>query len=246
MKEVLIRLGKWSEESLDQLIRRASLIPDPGPRIELISREFLGIPYCGFTLVGGSDTIETFVIDLEEVDCFTFIDYVEAMRISVSYSEFKTNLAKVRYRGGLVAYEGRNHFFLDWIESNSSLVCDVTDKIGQTASRHMAKFFNQKEDGALFLPGLIAKKKDVHYIPSSLIDHSIEGRLETGDYVGVYSMTTGLDVSHVGIFIRGKNGASLRHASSADEKRKVVDQDFRSYMAAKPGIVVLRPQRSDR
>jgi hypothetical protein len=234
-------LGKWSEESLDRLIRRTSLISEPGPRIETISKEFLGLPYRGFTLEGDSDTPETFVVDLEGVDCFTFIDYVEAMRISRSYLEFKANLARVRYRAGVVAYGERNHFFSDWIESTSPLVRDVTNEVGEAASRRSVRKLNSKEDGTFFLPGIGAKEREIRYIPASLIDDSIEKRFETGDYVGIYSMTAGLDVSHVGIFIRNEDGTFLRHASSADEVRKVVDQDFRSYAAAKPGIVVFRP-----
>jgi hypothetical protein len=237
----IIRLGKWSEESLDRLIRQTSLIPDPGPRIEMISKEFLGLPYRGFTLEGDSDTPEAFVIDLEGVDCFTFIDYVEAMRISRSYLEFKMNLARVRYRGGVVAYGERNHFFSDWIESMSPLVRDVTSEVGEPASRRAVRMLNAKGDGTFFLPGIRAKEREICYIPASLIDDSMERRLETGDYVGIYSITAGLDVSHVGIFIRKEDGSFLRHASSADETRKVVDQNFRSYVAAKPGIVIFRP-----
>ena len=238
-------MGKWSEEGLDRLIRRASLIPEPGPRIEAVSGEFLGLPYRGFTLEGDSDTPEIFVIDLEGVDCFTFIDYVEAMRISQSFLEFKTNLVRVRYRAGVVAYGERNHFFSDWIESTSPLVRDVTNEVGEAALRRAVRMLNVKEDGTLFLPGIRAKEREICYIPASLIDDSMERKLETGDYVGIYSTTAGLDVSHVGIFIRKEDGAFLRHASSADETRKVVDQDFRSYVSVKPGIVVFRPLTPD-
>jgi hypothetical protein len=241
VEKPVIRLGKWSEESLDRLIRRVSGIPDPGPRIASISEEFLGLPYRGYTLVGDCDTTEALVIDLEGVDCFTFIDYVEAMRISNSYPEFRASLARVRYRGGIIAYGERNHFFSDWIESNSSLVHDVTGEVGQNALRRQVKTLNANEEGGFFLPGLKVKEREINYIPAPLIDDSIAGRLETGDYVGIYSMTAGLDVSHVGIFVRTGKNIFLRHASSSEQVRKVVDQEFRTYVAGKPGIVVLRP-----
>jgi len=234
-------LGRWSGESLDRLIRRAARIREPGRRIGAISEEFLGVPYRGFTLVGDRDTPETFVINLEGVDCFTFIDYVEAMRISASFVEFKENLARVRYRSGAVAFRERNHFFSDWIQSADPFVRDVTDEVGGTASQRAVRVLNAKEDGTFFLPGIDAVEREMCYIPASLLDDSIEQRLETGDYVGIYSETAGLDVSHVGIFIRKGDEGFLRHASSAEENRKVVDQNFRSYAAAKPGIVVFRP-----
>ena len=207
----------------------------------MISREFLGIPYQGFTLVGDGNADEVFVIDLEGVDCFTFIDYMEAMRMSGSYDEFRTNLARVRYRSGVVDYGERNHFFSDWVASASPSVRDVTDEVGGTASRRETRVLNAKEDGTFFLPGIDAKAREIQCIPASFIDDSVEGRLETGDYVGIYTLTAGLDVSHVGIFVRKGEGTFLRHASSLEEIRKVVDQDFRSYVASKPGIVVFRP-----
>jgi len=243
--EAIIRLGRWSGESLDRLIRRAARIREPGPRIGTISGEFLGVPYRGSTLVGDRDTAEAFVIDLEGVDCFTFIDYVEAMRISASFVEFKANLARVRYRSGVVAFGERNHFFSDWIQSADRFVGDVTDQVGGRALRRAVKVLNAREDGTLFLPGIDAVEREILYIPASLIDDSIELRLETGDYVGIYSETAGLDVSHVGIFIRKGNEGFLRHASSAEENRKVVDQNFRSYVAARPGMVVFRPLKPE-
>ena len=241
VENTILRLGKWSGESLDRLIRKASRIRAPGPRIGMISEEFLGVPYQGFTLSGGLDTPETLVINLEGVDCFTFIDYVEAMRISASLAEFGDNLARVRYRSGVIGYRERNHFFSDWVHSANPFVRDVTAEVGGAASRSAVRALNAKEDGTFFLPGIDAEEREIRYIPASLTDDSVEERLETGDYVGIYSGTAGLDVSHVGIFIRKGNEGFLRHASSAEENRKVLDQNFRSYMAAKPGIVVFRP-----
>jgi hypothetical protein len=51
----------------------------------------------------------------------------------------------------------------------------------------------------------------------------------------------GLDVSHVGIIIRDRDALLLRHASSDRRFRKVVDQDFQTYISGKPGLIVLRP-----
>ena len=73
------------------------------------------------------------------------------------------------------------------------------------------------------------------------MDDSVCKKLLTGDYVGIYSRMPGLDVSHVGIIIKDRDSTYLRHASSEKEQRKVIDQDFKKYVSATPGILVLRP-----
>ncbi len=235
-----IRLGKWSEEDLDSLIRSASLIPQAGTRITRISREFLCLPYRESTLIGDAVTPETLVVNLEGVDCFTFIDYVEAVNISGCYSEFMDNLRRVRYKGGVVHFETRNHFFTDWKEFNGNLVRDVTREIGGDMTCGEAKTLNVKEDGTCFLQGLKPRARGIDYIPADCVDDAITSRLIPGDYVGIFSAMAGLDVSHVGIFVRNDGLPCFRHASSAADVRMVTDQNFAAYIASKPGIVVLR------
>jgi hypothetical protein len=232
-------LGRWTEERVNAIMREAAEIQGAGERIAFFSEKFLGLPYQGKTLIGDIKTPEVFVINLSAVDCFTFIDYVEAMRLSASFSEFKDNLRRVRYKSGRITFENRNHFFTDWVESNSEFVEDATEEIGGKSSIKVEKMLNVKEDGTYFLNGIAPKMRAVKYIPSVAIDDSIISKLKTGDYTGIYSDIKGLDVSHVGIIIKDSDKVYLRHASSV--KRKVVDEDFRDYIANKPGIVILRP-----
>jgi hypothetical protein len=64
--------------------------------------------------------------------------------------------------------------------------------------------------------------------------------MRTGDYVGIFTEDEGLDVTHVGIAITDGGEILFRHASSVEGK--VVDEDFRLYVRAWPGIVLLRPR----
>lgn len=233
-----ILLGRWTEDKLDLIMREFSKIKEPGLRIEFISRQFLNIDYKESTLIGDVNTPEVFVINLEGVDCFTFIDYIEAMRLSGSFSEFKENLKKVRYRGK-VTYESRKHFFTDWLKFNTEFVMDVTEEIGGQKTKSVIKILNIREDGTYLLQGIRPVQREIKYIPSGAIDNSIINKLRTGDYAGIYSEKPGLDVSHVGIIIKDIN-AILRHASL--NHRKVVDQDFRDYISNKLGLIVLRPK----
>ncbi|MER3445839.1 MAG: DUF1460 domain-containing protein [Candidatus Dadabacteria bacterium] len=241
-KREIIILGKWNENQLDSIIRKGFQIQDLGERIDFLSGQFLRVPYKKSTLTGNINTPEVFVINLEGMDCFTYIDYIEAMRLSNSFSEFKENLRRVRYRYGKVAFQNRNHFFTDWREFNSGHIDDVTEKVGGEKTKTVEKALNQKEDGTHFLPGIPVKEREIHYIPSYALDRTIIGRLRTGDYVGIYSEAQGLDVSHTGIIIKKGNRTYLRHASSRDENRSVVDEDLTSYISNKPGLVILRPK----
>jgi hypothetical protein len=237
-----IDLGNFNEDGLDRIIRNGSEITDIAKRIEFLSTEFLAIDYAESTLIGDKDTREIFVINLRRVDCLTFIEYIEAMRISDSFPAFESNLKKVRYKSGTVEFANRNHFFTDWREYNAEFVDDITEDIGGQNAVKVQKTLNEKEDGSLFLEGIQTMPREIIYIPSDSIDDSVMGNLRTGDYAGVYSPLKGLDVSHAGIIIKKDTSLFLRHASSQREYRKVVDQDFKYYMTGKPGIMIFRPK----
>jgi len=47
----------------------------------------------------------------------------------------------------------------------------------------------------------------------------------------------------VGIFIQERDRIYLRHASSLNEYRKVIDQGFKDYIAEKLGIIIFRSRK---
>lgn len=237
-KEIIIT-GKWDLKALDTLIYKSWMMQEPDKQIAFLSGHFLEVQYKDHTLIGSVGTQELFVINLETVDCFTFIEYIEAMRLSNSFATFKDRLKRIRYQGGVVDYYRRNHFFTDWLEFNSEFVADITNKASGSKSVVKKKLLNLKEDGSYLLPGIEPRLREIRYIPSFLIDNAVLMRLNTGDYIGMYSNKTELDVSHVGILIKKPNKVVFIHASS--EYKRVIEQDFKQYIDDKPGIVVLRP-----
>jgi hypothetical protein len=106
--------------------------------------------------------------------------------------------------------------------------------------RRVEKQLNQKGDNTLYLPGYPVKKRDVAFIPPEAIDTSVLARLSNGDYVGIYSPLSGLDVSHTGIIIKNDEKVLLRHASSRALLRKVVDEELTPYLGGEKGLVVYR------
>jgi len=236
-----LNTGRWTDDELNRIIQQASGIDDPGERIAHLSEHFLNTPYQESALIGSDHLEEELVIDLSGLDCFTFLDYVETMRLCRSFADFQSRLSQVRYRGGVVSHRRRNHFFTDWAQYRPAFVRDATEEIGKGMARILKKKLNLKEDGTLLLNGVEPLDRTITYIPTDKIDMLMQQWLRSGDYAGIYSELPGLDVSHVGIIIRVGASLFLRHASSSRDLRKVVDQDFTQYMKGKPGLIILRP-----
>ena len=237
----LVDLGRWSETELAGIITAAHRIAAPGERIAEISRHFLDTPYVADTLVGGPQTAEQLVIDFAGVDCFTFLDEVEALRRASAFADFTEQLKQVRYRAGKVAYQNRRHFFSDWVaDTDADIIGDVTATVGQGKAQVVVKQLNLKSDGTLWLPGIPVRRREITYIPTSEIDQAVLSALRIGDYVGIYNVDAGQEVSHVGLIVKDKGRVMLRHASSFSSARRVVDVDLLKYLQGKPGLVVYR------
>lgn len=237
-------LGRWTENDLTSMMEQSNKIQDVGERIDFLSGKFLNTKYEESTLVGDINHPEELVVNLEGMDCFTYLDYVEAMQLSDNYRMFLENIQRIRYQSGEIGFKKRNHFFTDWAVNNSGYIDDVTKEVGGQGTRTVNKLLNKKADGTAYLPGIPVKERVVNYIPSESIDDVVIGRLRTGDYIGIYTYKDGLDVSHTGILIKKDKKAYLRHASSRTANRRVVDEELLAYMHGKPGLVVLRPKNN--
>jgi len=231
-------------EKVNQIIR-SEVIPYSGENhgdiISRVSSVFLGTPYQSDTLIGGPGTPEALVVNFNGVDCFTLLDYVEALTRSNDQKSFLHNLTEVRYTGENVDYLSRRHFFSDWFTTEPRNAQDVTPDISPDYAV-ADKQLNRKPDGGEYIPGLGIHPRKINYIPGYTLSQQVLDHLKAGDYVGVYSPLEGLDVSHVGIVVRYNGQVWFRNASSLAANRKVVDSPFLEYMRAKPGIIVLRAE----
>lgn len=217
---------KTGKIDIDKLLDKVKTLSTER-KIVKISQHFLGIPYKKNSLIGSFIQQEQLVIDFEGVDCMTFIEYVEAMRMSDSYSSFVENLRYVRYFDGIVDFKKRRHFFTDWNELKT--VKNVTEALNEQFLT-VVKELN-------FVEGIEPKHRVINYIPAEAIG-KITSKLKTGDYCGFYTSKEGLDVTHVGIIILDGDTLKLRHASS--KKGYVLDEDFLQYSKQKEGIIIFR------
>ncbi|MET3589835.1 hypothetical protein ABID23_000922 [Bartonella silvatica] len=241
-QSVRVKLDPYTLTTLDILLKK-NLKARPherGKLIGLLSEAFLGTPYRANMLHGSKNISEKLIIDFRGLDCFTYLDYVEALSKSTSQIEFINNVIRTRYIGGNVSFFNRKHFFTDWAYRKYKLATDITAKISPNVVK-VEKYLNKKANGGSYLPGLPIVKRKITYIPSHFIDEKVISHLKTGDFIGIYTKLAGLDVTHVGFFIMTDHDPVLRNASSLKENKKVVDSPFMDYVKKTPGIIVLRP-----
>ncbi|ATL67286.1 DUF1460 domain-containing protein [Nocardia terpenica] len=234
-------LDEVTASKLDELlaVRRAAPAGiSQGDLIGLLSARFLGTPYGADMLVGSATEPERLVVDLRRVDCFTFLDYVQALTRSTDRSSFLANLVETRYTDGKVDFAHRKHFFTDWAVTPKTAATDITSSLTPAAVT-VPEHLNLKSDGTNYLPGLPVVDRNVTYIPSGAVTDAVVSQLHTGDYLAAYADRPGLDVTHVGIFIATPDGPMFRNATSL-AAYQVVDTPLADYLRTVPGLVVLR------
>lgn len=237
-----VQISPANERRLQELLAERNRIGAdyPGQLSAAVSALFLHVPYGANTLIGSASVPEQLVVELTHVDCFTYADYVEALKRSSNRADFIAQLTQIRYRGGEISFTQRRHFFTDWAADAPINATDVTASLG-AAAEQVAKILNLKDSGGNYLPGLPTRPRTVTYIPSARVSDGVIANLHDGDYLGAYATAGGLDVTHVGIFLHTPKGPVLRNASSLRANNQVVDTPLEEYLGTVPGIVVLRP-----
>ncbi|WP_432420732.1 DUF1460 domain-containing protein [Nocardia farcinica] len=237
-----VAIDEETSRRVDELlaVRAAAAHLPKGELLEALSRPLRGTPYGADMLIGSATEPERLVIDLRRVDCFTYLDYVAALSRASDRESFARALVETRYAGGQVDFAHRKHFFTDWAHVDRIAATDITGALSPHAVTVPVRL-NAKADGGRWLPGLPVVDRALTYIPSERVGPEVLAGLRTGDYLGAYADTPGLDVTHVGIVVRTADGGLyFRNASSLPGNDAVVDSPLADYVATVPGIVVLR------
>ncbi len=227
-----IQFDDTSKQMMDDvftLLRQNNLKTD-AEKLEIISAYFLETPYVANRLVGSTTDPEQLVIALNELDCFTFLDYIESFKQSHSVEDFINNLKNVRYRDAKVDYLNRKHFYSDWYSESPIVATDLlTSPQYASIVKTDSVDLNQGANG-VYIPGLAVRNRDINYIPRDNVTEDVLKTFKTGDYIGIRKNIAGLDVTHTGIVIQKEDGTYMRHASSSKSSRKVVDQKLTDYL----------------
>lgn len=186
---------------------------------------------------------EELVMNLSEVDCTTFVEYLSAALLSrtenpdANDSIMQRFVQAIRYYGGVRGnYATRKHYFTDWIRDNvkQGMMIDITETCADAVRRKKVLNFMSTHASSYPMlkssPELVEQikkieteisAKEISYIPTSKIikNYSL---LQEGDIVAFVTSTAGLDVQHVGFVWRPDPNVrpQLFHASS--DKGKVI------------------------
>ncbi|WP_229599003.1 N-acetylmuramoyl-L-alanine amidase-like domain-containing protein [Runella sp. CRIBMP] len=222
-----------------------------------IAESFLGKPYVAHTL---EKTPEALVCDLQNFDCYTFVESVLALTLtqkaSGRYDEYQSFLQKLRYRKGkITGYGSRLHYFLEWKHQAvaQGWLVDVTESLGGLKIQPTIQFMTTHRG---FYPALNDEKTLAEiqnaerqlsqipwfYIPKNKVA-AIESKLQDGDIIGITSGIAGLDFNHEGFVVRKGARAYLLHASSDLKKVTLSAEPLADYLAKikkHSGVVVLR------
>jgi len=235
--------------SIDSEIVRAALI-------------FLGTPYVGGTLERSEE--EELIINLQEVDCMTLVEYCLALSRTVQlpspdWESFMQELRQIRYRNGIInGYASRLHYTTDWIFNNvgKGIIEDVTHALGGRRFKADVHFMSENcekyphladDPEAVQQIALIEKainaRNIYYYIPKNEIAQH-QSKIKSGDIICFTTSIAGLDISHLGIAYWNKQQLTFIHASSTAKKVIINPEsliDYCSAIRSCTGIMVLRP-----
>ncbi|MEW6654638.1 MAG: N-acetylmuramoyl-L-alanine amidase-like domain-containing protein [Bacteroidota bacterium] len=222
---------------------------------------FIGTDYAAHTLEKGDK--ESVVINLEGLDCYTFVESTLALAICVrnrktSFNDYLKQIENLRYRGGEIKdYPSRLHYFSDWMfdVDKRGIGKDITKEIGGELIKKRINFMSNNVDSyrrlkenPKFVEEIIKTekeitKRDYHWVPQRKIA-SVEDKIYSGDIIAITTNVEGLDIAHVGIAVRKQNGrVHFMHAPLVGRKIEITEKPLPDYNAGNKkqnGIMVFR------
>ena len=201
-------------------------------RLDFISRALIGSRYRAETLIGGAKKSEIFVNRDDVFDCVTYCEAVLAAANARDPDEYEPLLRKIRYRGGVVNWQERNHDFAAWCAHNvENGLCRPVRLAGAV---ELKKAMSWPRDLGKRSYTIAAIPRDV------LLDN--RAMLASGDIIGFVSARQGLDYFHCGFVMMEGGTPKLRHA--AQSRRRVLEEPLERFLVANrvKYVTLLRPQ----
>ncbi|MBQ5909197.1 MAG: DUF1460 domain-containing protein [Bacteroidaceae bacterium] len=226
------------------------------------ARQFLGTPYVAHTLEVSDP--EQLVVNLRQLDCTTLVETVNVLAIThrkgqKRFVDFCRNLEAYRYRGGrMQGYLSRLHYFDWWINdaTERGLVSEVADKKHFTGRKRIENSYMSRHYGKYKMLAAHPEWADslrametagngavVSYLPEAktgLTSRELSC-INTGDIVAIVTTKAGLDYSHLGFAVWGRDGRlHLLNASSIHKKVVLEPMTLRQYLSKHSTSVGIR------
>lgn len=193
---------------------------------------FVDTPYKAGTLE--VDDTEDLIINCDEVDCTTFVEYALAMALcpqqgdEMQEGDFARNLQRIRYRDGKIdGYTSRLHYISDWINNavRQGLLEDVTAAYSPFKQKLSLSYMSTHPELYKSLknsPENVAQMakyekalsgKEVHYLPKDKLEPGRTALDQERRHHRPDHQYSGLDVSHMGIaiYIKGSCTCCMLH-----------------------------------
>jgi len=228
-----------------------------------IGTRLLGTPYVNYTLDQSADK-EFCVVNLQELDCVTFVESALGLARSLKLGEktpieVASEVEKVRYRSGkLNGFCSRLHYLSDWFYDNTKkgTIRDITSELpGAEPFEKKVKLmssrpnqYKQLRKHPELIP-IIAKDekamwtRQMHYVPKAFVAAD-EQYMQTGDIIAITTSAGILDCAHTGLCYRDEKGVLRFLHASQKHKQVYLDEELSSYLGhvgAFTGVMVARP-----
>lgn len=244
----------------DKIIEMDGLLEkDLGKTMVSVGKTFLGTPYVAKTLEIGET--ETLVINLQGLDCTTYVENVLAFSLMLKndqtkFDDYTKTLENIRYKDGMLdGYASRLHYFSEWIVNNEKkgLLKDITSEIGGLEITKSINFMSTHRDLYPFLKDnenfnkiqnseSYLNNEAICILPQDRIEAN-EHLIQSGDIIALTTSINGLDITHTGLATREKDGRiHLLHASSSGEVKvsELPLVDYLKKVKKNTGIMVAR------
>lgn len=229
-----------------------------GEQCEFIARKFIDTPYVSGTLEGSPEAV---TVNLDGMDCTTFVDQVLAMAATVnegrtSWRDFVYNLEHLRYRGGEEnGYASRLHYVCDWAVDNihRGRIEDATRLFPRT--NYIVRSIDFMSENRDKYPALAddteyERIKNIEigyrnhrfpYIKTvDLNGKETKAEFKDGDVVALVSSAKNIDVTHMGFVVKVDGEPYLLHASSTDGKVEISSRPLVDYLKRNRSLVGVR------
>lgn len=243
----VLSAGDWAEWSTGEIMTD-------------IGKRWVGRPYVGNTLEV-SDGDEALVINLEELDCTTFMENMVvlaslAKQGNLTMEAFEAELTRLRYRDGIRdGYASRLHYTTDWMRNNASMgiVQLITPELSSTPLPRPINFMSthrssyaQLADQSIYEEIVRCEEalnqEEAIMLPKAQLAAKVD-MLQEGDIIAFTTSIKGLDVVHVGLVSWVNGEAHLLHASTGSNEVELSSKPLVDYLAGKrhmSGVMVAR------